>query len=81
MRHTPGVVVARIPCDSIAVVRKSFVKVFVGKVLVPTERVCICEVGVNLQRPLEEPQSCFMLLLQGEAISHDTPCLGAQPVQ
>lgn len=70
-----------IPCDGVAVVRKSLVKVFVGKVLVPAERVCVCEVRVDLQSSLEEAQSCLMLLLQGEAIAHDTPRLRAQAVQ
>ena len=59
---SPGIVVAGIKAHGVSVALQAFVKVFIGKVLVPCQGVGICEAGVQLQRPLKELEGIFVLL-------------------
>ena len=43
-------------------------------------RIHVREAGVQLQRPLEEPQGRLVLLLQTEAVAEDAPGLGGHAV-
>lgn len=53
-------------------------KVLIGKVLMPRQRVGVCEGGIQLQSPLEELESILVFLHQHvtsvTALSADTAC-------
>ena len=53
---------ARVDADGVAVALQPLVKVLVGKVLVPAQRVRIRQRGVQLQRAQEEAQRRLVLL-------------------
>lgn len=53
---------AGVKAHGMAVALKALVKVFIGKVLVASQGVGICEAGVQLQRPLKELEGILMLL-------------------
>lgn len=61
--------------DCISMKHKTLLKVLIGIILMSTKRIGICEIWVNLQCALEELDGCLMLLLQREAVTHDTPSL------
>ena len=65
----PRVVVALVDTDRRAVEGHRLLEVVVRRVLVAAQRVRVREVGLNLDRALEELQGRVVLLLEGEAVA------------
>lgn len=67
--------------DGVAEGVQGLVEVLDGEVLVAAQRVGVREVGVQLQRALEETHSRLMLALQTEAVAQHAPAHkgGGQP--
>ena len=58
----PGVVVAGVQADGVAVALQTLVEVLVGEVLVAGQGVGVGEAGLQLQGPLEELERILVLL-------------------